>query len=261
MSGQAYVLVAARDAGAAVVVYSIDSVSPGANDSYQELNRTVVSFPRATTSPPEETLMSSSHPMPQNPAEERLAMLGARLVSLAKLLKLISEHKDNHIDRQTVMAAVSAFAQKGAGHQTAIHRQQFISGTMPPDQATQLLEDALAAIEQSPLPEHEWAPVTELLGDELLEDLLGTSASSMRGYRTGYPPTPVHIAQRLHFISLIVADLAGSWNSNGMRHWFGRCRSALSGQSPAEILAGNWAPDDPGALAVKSLAAVPMHRL
>lgn len=205
--------------------------------------------------------MSPSHAMPHDPTEERLAVLGARLVFLANLLQLVPQSSDRHPDKQTVVAAVNAFTLESVGQQAAAQNEQFISGTMPPEQATQWLEDALAAIEQSPLPEHEWAPVTELLGEELLEALLGVSASSMRSYRTGDLPTPVLIAQRLHFISLIVADLACNWNNFDIRHWFGRCRSALSGQSPTEILAGHWTPEDHGALAVKSFAEVPMHPL
>ena len=199
--------------------------------------------------------MSPSQSMLQSPSEARSAMLGIRLVSLANLLRLVPETNEFRIDKQTVMSALDAFAHVGVGRQAAACGERGISGDRSPRQVTELLEDAFEAIQQSPLPEQEWAPMTELLGDDLLESLLGASASSLRRYRTGERPTPDPTAQRLHFISVLVADLTGSYNSFGIRRWFTRSRSALSGQSPLESLGKNWDSNDPGASAVQSLAA------
>lgn len=199
--------------------------------------------------------MSPSQSMLQSPSEARTAMLGIKLVSLANLLRLVPEPDDFRIGKQSVTAALDAFAQVGVGRHAAAHGAQFMAGNLTPKLTTKMLEDVLEAIEQSPLPDHEWAPMAELLGDDLLESLLGASASSVRRYRTGERPTPDRIAQRLHFVSLIVADLAGSYNSFGIRRWFGRSRQALSGQSPSGILAGDWDSSDPGATDVQALAA------
>jgi hypothetical protein len=116
------------------------------------------------------------------------------------------------------------------------------------------LQEVLAAFEDSPVPQHEWVPLTSLLGDEALARLVGTSVSSVHRYRNGSRPTPDDVAARLHTVAMIVSDLAGSYNDFGIRRWFQRRRSALGDSTAAEILAGNWSPDDEPVQEVRSLA-------
>lgn len=59
---------------------------------------------------------------------------------------------------------------------------------------------------------------------------------------------------RLHFLALVVGDLAGAYNEIGIRRWFERKRAALDRRAPAEALTGAWQPDDPGAVRVRELA-------
>ena len=108
--------------------------------------------------------------------------------------------------------------------------------------------------EMSPQPAGEWAPVIGTLGEELLAELVGVSVSSVRRYASGSRGTPQDVAERLHFLALLIADLAGSYNDFGIRRWLNRPRTPLGGRSPASLL-GEFDPDGPDATAVAELAA------
>ena len=95
------------------------------------------------------------------------------------------------------------------------------------------LDDALA---HSPYPEGEWPHVREVLGDELLGEVLGTSPSSLRRYGSGERETPDDVAWLLHVTARVVADLLGSYNDYGIRRWFERPRSQLEGRAPRDLL-------------------------
>lgn len=94
-----------------------------------------------------------------------------------------------------------------------------------------------------------------LLGPELLIVLLNISNSSLHRYERGGRPTPDAVADRLHFLALVVADLLGAYNSRGVRRWFVRPRSALDGLSPAEFLGEDWKSYDEQSTKVAQLAA------
>jgi hypothetical protein len=113
---------------------------------------------------------------------------------------------------------------------------------------------ACDAIDVSPLPAVEWAPISFTL-EALLPDLVGVSASSVARYRTGERSTPDAVAARLHTVTLIVSDLAGSYNEFGIRRWFLRSRQVLGGKAPTQVLVGDWGPDDPAVMEVRALAA------
>lgn len=76
----------------------------------------------------------------------------------------------------------------------------------------------------------------------------------MTRYERGDRRTPDEVAARLHFLALVVGDLAGAYNEIGIRRWFDRKRSALDGHSPAELLAGAWQPEHPAPRRVRELA-------
>jgi len=118
-----------------------------------------------------------------------------------------------------------------------------------------LLDDLQEALAQSPVPELEWPALGRVFDAEHLAGLLGISPSSLRRYESGARPTPDDVAARLHFIALVVGDLAGSYNDIGVRRWFERRRSQLDGRAPVELLTGTWTPEDPGPSRVRALAA------
>ncbi len=121
-------------------------------------------------------------------------------------------------------------------------------------EVSELLETMVAALEASPVPKFEWGGLARVFDAEDLASLLSISASSLKRYASGERTTPDPIAARLHFLALVVGDLAGSYNDIGIRRWFHRKRTALENRSPAAILAGDWDPDEDGPVRVRALA-------
>lgn len=110
------------------------------------------------------------------------------------------------------------------------------------------------AVDESPHPVGEWGPARELLGDELLANVLDVSESSLRRYSSAARPTPDSVAWRLHAIGRITSALAGSYNEYGIRRWFERAREQLGGKRPKDFLDGDWSPEDEGVKRVIALA-------
>ena len=110
------------------------------------------------------------------------------------------------------------------------------------------------ALEESPAPEFEWTRLKDVLGPELLSRLLGISPTSVRRYSAAARTTPDDVAERLHFLSLIVGDLAGAYNEIGIRQWFERKRPQLDGRTPLDRLKPGWQPSQPGPSRVRDLA-------
>jgi len=125
----------------------------------------------------------------------------------------------------------------------------------PSDDIVRKLVAVAHALEQSPVPDAEWMSLTHTIQVDLLADLLDVSATSARRYARGERDTPDHVAARLHLLAMIVADLLGAYNEIGVRRWFRRTRSLLDGRAPADLLQGEWNPDDAGPVSVRELAA------
>lgn len=116
------------------------------------------------------------------------------------------------------------------------------------------------ALDASPTPACEWVDANTVLGGELLASLLGISRSSVRRYRSESRATPDGIAARLHFLALVIGDLAGAYNDLGVRRWFQRPRRLLGSRSPAQLLDGSWQPEDRGPQRVRDLASALVQR-
>lgn len=123
-----------------------------------------------------------------------------------------------------------------------------------PNELAALLATMIAALEASPAPKFEWIGVARVLDAEGLASLLNVSLSSLKRYQSGERATPDRVAARLHYLALVVGDLAGSYNEIGIRRWFHRKRTLLDGRSPADLLRGRWDPEDAGPLRVRALA-------
>ena len=123
-----------------------------------------------------------------------------------------------------------------------------------PAEVDALLRMLITALEQSPVPQFEWRSVARVFDPEQLAGLIGISLSSLRRYQSGDRSTPDDVAARLHFIALVVGDLAGAYNEIGIRRWFQRKRTQLGGRAPEALLAGAWGPEDPGPQKVRALA-------
>lgn len=116
------------------------------------------------------------------------------------------------------------------------------------------IERIIETLGESPSPATEWAAMREVFGDEGLSRLVGVSESSVRRYGSAARDTPQVIAERLHWLAMVVADLAGAYNDFGIRRWFERPRSQLGGRSPRRMLGENWAVDGKAAAQVRALA-------
>jgi uncharacterized protein (DUF2384 family) len=117
-----------------------------------------------------------------------------------------------------------------------------------------VLQALREALEASPVPAQEWAVLIALFSVDDLARLVGVSPASLRRYSAASRPTPDPVAERLHFIARVVADLRGAYNDVGIRRWFERRRTALRGKAPAEILIGEWDPESRSARSVRDLA-------
>jgi hypothetical protein len=111
------------------------------------------------------------------------------------------------------------------------------------------------ALEDSAAPAAEWPAMRAIFGDEMLGALLEVSPASLRRYAGGERATPQAVADRLHWLALVVADLAGAYNDFGMRRWFERPRSQLGGKSPRQLLGKRWSVDGEAAARVRALAS------
>ncbi len=139
----------------------------------------------------------------------------------------------------------------GIGRDVAVE----ISGPRPSSaQIGRALGRIYDELEQSPVPETEWQAVLDQLGLELTTKLVGVSPASVRRYAAHARPTPDAVAERLHVLALVTADLAGSYNEFGIRRWFERPRPQLDMRSPAQLLRGAWRPEQGGPQRVRALA-------
>lgn len=117
------------------------------------------------------------------------------------------------------------------------------------------LDQVAEALESSPAPAAEWPAMRDVFGEELLADLLAVSPSSLRRYASGERETPGTIVARLHWLAMVVSDLAGAYNNFGMLRWFDRPRAQLGGRSPSAVLGREWDPDSEAATQVRALAS------
>lgn len=125
---------------------------------------------------------------------------------------------------------------------------------LAPDRLAAFLDRLNEALDESPAPEYEWPRLAEVFGVDQLARFLGISSTSVRRYRANARATPDAIATRLHFLAMIIGDLAGAYNEFGIRRWFERKRARLRGRSPAEILVGDWSPGNADVAQVRELA-------
>jgi hypothetical protein len=183
-----------------------------------------------------------------------VAWEAVRFLSAAEQLGLLPEGLDSieTLDLSTVRAILKEAAAAGVGRQAFAEAEG--RDERDDDSWVDVLVHANEALADSPVPERTWPVLADLLGIDLMAKLVGIAPASVRRYLTGDRATPDAVAARLHWVALIAGDLAGSYNEFGIRRWFLRPRSQLDGKAPADALAGDWSPDDPGPIAVRALA-------
>jgi hypothetical protein len=183
-----------------------------------------------------------------SPLSIGIAAEAARIMARAEAMGLVDSTQHDQIDADFLGVAMRALADAGIGRHVFLNP----GAIEDPEAALRTLNDSII---ESPYPQAEWRSVPDVIGLELTSRLTGTSASSIKRYASGERDTPDGVAHRLHTVAMVVADLLGSYNHYGVRRWFERGRRALDGAAPAEILNGDWRPEDPGPARVAALAA------
>jgi hypothetical protein len=157
----------------------------------------------------------------------------------------------DRLDIDLVREIARAAAEAGVGKQAALGLLQDPSAA----ELERLLQQLEEAIVASPLPDRELSELRRTFELDQLAPLLGVSVVSLRRYLAGSRQVPDVIAERAHWLALVVADLAGSYNTVGIRRWFERPRTQLDGQAPRQVLDKNWTPDQARVGQVHALAA------
>lgn len=183
-----------------------------------------------------------------------LAVKGATALARADAMGLFPERElTATLDAGTLGRLAARLGRAGIGGAVVpmLTNQTFVGESKLLEQ---YLDQLTEALEASPVPASEWKQLMRVLGIDVLERLLGISVQSIRRYARTIRNTPDDVAGRLHWLALIVGDLAGAYNEIGIRQWFDRKRVQLDGRTPAQLLTGDWKPDDPGPQYVRSLA-------
>jgi hypothetical protein len=186
--------------------------------------------------------------------DPRVLPTAARLVRRAAGLGLVpTDEPHPRLDLELIQDIARRASAEGVGQDTALaiigHRR---GGAVARLEA--LLAQLDEALAESPVPERELGVLLPIYGLEALARLLGVAPVSLRRYAAGSRRVPDALALRIHFVALVTADLAGSYNELGMRRWWERPRTPLGGRSPRDALGPVWDPDDPAAEAVAALA-------
>lgn len=187
---------------------------------------------------------------PFETADAEAAREAVEALLLADAMGLLGEVEIERLDLAALRRVARAASEAGIGAlPTALTARR-----VRPEELHAILRALRAALEDSPTPTREWTALLPLFGVEDLARLLGVAPVSIRRYASGARPTPDPIATRLHFLARVVAALKGAYNEVGIRRWFQRRRTALGGKTPAQILTGDWGPEDRGARKVLDLA-------
>ena len=183
-----------------------------------------------------------------------VASLAVTVLTRAEAMGLIRATETiERLDMDAFRRLVAGIAQAGIGN--GLLADLAASSRPSPQQLSITLRKLNEALAASPTPASEWSGVNRVLGGDALARLVGTSSSSVRRYLSGSRATPDEIAARLHFLALVIGDLAGAYNDFGVRRWFQRPRKLLGSRSPVQLLSGAWQPEDPGPQRVRQLAA------
>ena len=193
---------------------------------------------------------------------QALGVALASLVTRSVAMGVLSGPPVTRLDAATVRRLVKALQAHRIGSHAGVilapltTRTEAAMDRSTEEQVANGLDRLNQALEASATPATEWPAMREVFGDELLVDLLGVATSSLRRYASGERQTPDAIAARLHWLAMVVADLAGAYNDFGIRRWFERPRVQLDGKSPRRVLGASWSPDDAAAQRVRGLASV-----
>jgi uncharacterized protein (DUF2384 family) len=183
------------------------------------------------------------------------------LISKSLAMGLLASDGATDLTRATLENLLDALRTHGLGEHPEVDLAPRLTrgadrlGSAVAGAVTQKVRELNEALSRLPAPATEWSSMRQMLGDDALVDLAGISRTSLRRYSNEERATPQAVAERLHWLAMVTADLAGSYNEFGIRRWFERPRAQLNGSSPRKVLNGNWKPSSAEAHRIKQLSA------
>lgn len=176
-----------------------------------------------------------------------------RLVRRALALGLLGDtERVDRLDLELVRRIAREASDAGIGQDAAV---ALLRGVARPARLAALIERLDDSLTESPLPDRELPELLRVFGREDLALLTGTSGVSLGRYVSGARNWPDELAERIHWLALVLSDLAGAYNDFGARRWFERERTQLDGRSPRQVLGTDWRPSSPDVERVRVLAA------
>lgn len=175
--------------------------------------------------------------------------VAVRLVARAQAVGALPLTVSGDLDADLLGRALGALQEAGIG----AARPQVLTTASPAADCTLVLTAVDEELERTPLPDGTWAAMVEVLGVDLLAELVGVPAARAAQHLSSAVATPLPVARRLHVVALLVADLAGAYDDSGVARWFVRPRHLLDGSSPLDVLRGGFDPEGPEVEAVRGL--------
>ena len=200
---------------------------------------------------------SISNPPSPPPLAHKLAGLFTRSAAMG----LLTGPAITRLDAASVGRLLKSLQRHGIASTAGVGLAPLLrEGGRPLDAAAaraleQRIDQMTEALEASAAPAAEWPAMRKVFGDEMLAELLQVSASSLRRYAAGERATPALAVARLHWLAMVVADLAGAYNDFGIRRWIERPRAQLGGVGPRALLGPRWQVDGVAAQQVRQLAS------
>jgi hypothetical protein len=189
-----------------------------------------------------------------NPLDNSVLALAIDLILKAESMGILSTPVDTlKLDLESLIRAVKDIASLGIGVRVVVNPDRWREYSA--DDLCTKLRALSQILEESPQPTTEWKKMRELFSDEMLSNILAVSEQSIRRYAAQERATPDEVASRLHWLALVVGDLHGAYNSDGVRKWFIRPRKSFGNSTPLAMLVGhNWAPTDRDAVKIRNFA-------
>ena len=189
-----------------------------------------------------------------NPLDNRVLALAIDLVLKAESMGVLITPVDTlKLDLEALIGVVRDITSLGIGLKVVINPDRWREYSA--DDLCTKIRTLSQILEESPQPATEWKKLRELFSDEMLSDILVVSEQSIRRYATKERTTPDEVALRLHWLALVVGDLHGAYNSDGVRKWFIRPRKSFGNSTPLAMLVGhNWTPTDKDAVNIRNFA-------
>ena len=175
------------------------------------------------------------------------------LVRRASAVGLLSGHGlIERLDLALLRSIARAAAVEGVGQEAAL---ALLDEGARPDEVAAAISQLDDALSESPMPARELQQLLTVEDVDQIADWTGSSPVSLRRYASGTRTMPDALAERIHWLALVVADLSGAYNELGIRRWFERRRTQLDGRAPRDYLHGDWDPQSGEAERVRTLAA------